>query len=192
MTDSQTVDFLELDEATERSSGGALIPSVSQYLVFSVSKLEMAIGLAQVSEIVPYERVSSLPGMPSYIRGVTQVRGRWTPVIDLSLKFGLPLASITKRSCILVLELRLEHESLPVGIVLDGVATLLDLDAAHISPPPRFGVGVDVRYMQGLVATDRGSLPLIDFTQVFAGSDLEQIAAGAQQANNQASLTSGT
>ena len=185
MTDTDAVDFLDMEHTTDRKSEEALTPSVSQYLVFTVSTLEMAIGIAQVSEIVPYERVSSLPGMPPYIRGVTQVRERWTPVIDLALKFGLTPAAVTKRTCILVLELHVHREALPVGIVLDGVASLLDLEAARISPPPRFGVGVDVRYMHGIVATERGSLPLIDFAQVFAGSELEHIAVGALRGINE-------
>jgi len=189
MTDNQTVDFFAQDDAAQQGSDDAVQPRISQYLAFSVSGRELAIGLAQVSEIVPYERVSSVPGTPSYLRGVTEIRGRWTPVIDLALKLGLPEAPITKRSCILVLELHIQGESLPVGMVLDGVATLLDLDISQISPPPRFGGGVEVRYMQGLIATERGSLPLIDFAQVFAGAELEHIAARAITANNQASLT---
>jgi purine-binding chemotaxis protein CheW len=120
---------------------------------------------------------------------VTQVRGRWTPVIDLSLKFGLTPITITKRSCILVLELQIPGGSVPMGLVLDGVATLLELDAACLSPPPHFGAGVHVKYIQALVATERGSLPLIDLTHVFAESELEHIVAETSQANNDASLT---
>jgi chemotaxis signal transduction protein len=182
-------DIFELDETARHKSDQTLAPQLSQYLVFSVSGREMAISLAQVSEVVPYERVCNLPGTPDYLRGVTEVRGRWTPVIDLGLKLGLAATPITKRSCILVLELEIHGESLPVGMVLDGVATLLELDDTRLSPPPRFGAGVEVRYMQGLIATERGSLPLIDFAHVFAGSELEHIVAGASQANNQASLT---
>lgn len=189
MNRSEPLDFLDLDQPTQHNSDSDQAPRISQYLVFSVSARELATDLAQVSEIVPYERVSHLPGTPAYLLGVTEVRGRWTPVIDLALKLGLPASPITKRSCILVLELEVQNESLPVGMVLDGVATLLELPAAGLSPPPRFGGGVEVKYMKGLIATERGSLPLIDFAHVFAGSELEHIVAGAAQANNQASLT---
>jgi purine-binding chemotaxis protein CheW len=189
MTRSEELDFFEPDESAKHRSDRALTPRISQYLVFSVSGRELAIDLAQVSEIVPYERVSGIPGTPAYLLGVTEVRGRWTPVIDLALKLGVAATPITKRSCILVLELQVQNESLPVGMVLDGVATLLELDAAALNPPPRFGGGVEVKYMKALIATERGSLPLIDFAHVFAGSELEHIVAGATGANNQASLT---
>jgi purine-binding chemotaxis protein CheW len=183
-------DFFELDEAAQHKSDKAVAPRISQYLVFSVSGREMAISLAQVSEIVPFERVSNVPGTPPYLLGVAEVRGRWTPVIDLGLKLGLAATAISKRSCILVLELEVRGESLPLGLVLDGLATLLELDAARLSPPPRFGGGVEVKYMQGLIGTERGSLPLIDLAHVFAESELEHIVTETAQANNQTSLTS--
>jgi purine-binding chemotaxis protein CheW len=189
MTDSETADFFELEDASQRGSDHAGKPRISQYLAFSVSGRELAIDLAQVSEILPYERVNSVPGTPAYLRGVTEVRGRWTPVLDLALKLGLPEIELTKRSCILVLDLKVQGESLPLGLVLDGVATLLDLDSSQISPPPRFGSGVEVRYVRGLIGTERGSVPLIDITQVFAGEELEHLAEQANAADNQASLT---
>jgi purine-binding chemotaxis protein CheW len=183
-------DFFQLSEQAQHKSEAASAPLISQYLVFSASQRELAIGLAQVSEIIPYERVCGLPGAPTYLCGVTEVRGRWTPVIDLGLKLGLAPTSITKRSCVLVLELEIHGDSMPVGVVLDGVATLLELEASRISPPPRLGGGVEMKYMKGLIATERGSLPLIDPAHVFEESELEHIAAEASQANNQPSLTS--
>ena len=189
MREAQAIDFLDFDQSTEQKGVQTSPSAMSQHLVFSVAGLEMTVSLEQVSEIVPYERVSSLPGMPPYIRGVTQVRERWTPVIDLSLKFGLPPAQLTNRSCILVLDLDVHGESVAVGIVLDAVATLLELDTSRISPAPRFGLGVDVKYMKGLVVTERGSMPLIDFAQIFADAELDYIAAGAAQTDNQRSLT---
>jgi purine-binding chemotaxis protein CheW len=179
MTEHEDLSFFESDGATDANADSAAVASsVAQYLVFVASKREMAIGLAQVSEIVPYEGVSPVPGTPAYVRGVAHVRGRLIPVIDLALKLGLPSEPNTKRSCILMLDLSLDEQAFPVGIVMDGVATLLDLDTSQIKPPPRFGAGVDVKYLQGLVPTERGTLPLIDFARVFASEELAQIARG--------------
>lgn len=181
MTEQEDLSFFEADGASSAAASTTSSAShLAQYLVFVASKREMAIGLAHVSEIVPYEGVSPVPGTPAYVRGVAHVRGRLIPVIDLALKLGLPPEPNTKRSCILMLDLTLDGQSFPVGIVMDGVATLLDLDNSQIKPPPRFGAGVDVRYLQGLVPTERGTLPLIDFARVFASQELAQIAAGTQ------------
>lgn len=190
MAERNDLDFFDDDAAAQSTTGSnSLMPITAQYLVFSVAKLELAIGLSHVSEITPYERVSLLPGTASYVRGVTQVRGRWTPVVDLARKFGLAPEPITKRSCILILELQINGELSPVGVVLDGVATLLDLDISHISPPPRLGLAVDAAYVTGIVATERGSLPVVDFARVFEPAELAQLASGAETAARQSSLT---
>lgn len=179
MTEREDLSFFESDGAASVAvSLSSSASSVAQYLVFVASKREMAIGLAHVSEIVPYEGVSPVPGTPAYVRGVAHVRGRLIPVIDLALKLGLPPEPNTKRSCILMLDLTLDGQAFPIGIVMDGVATLLDLDGSQIKPPPRFGAGVDVKYLQGLVPTERGTLPLIDFACVFATDELTQLARG--------------
>lgn len=154
----------------------------TQYLSFSVSAMEMAVSLAHVSEIVPYERVSNVPGTPAYVRGVVHLRGRVIPVIDLAVKLGRTPQPVGKRTCILMLELVLDEGRFPLGIVMDGVATLLDVDASQIRPAPRFGASVEVKYLEGIVPTERGMLPLIDVCKVFAGDELAEVAAVAYDA----------
>jgi purine-binding chemotaxis protein CheW len=164
-------------DATATSSGSAPRAVTQQYLLFTVSGLEMGLPLENVSEILPYEHVSDLPGKPAFIRGIVHVRGRVTPVVDLAVKLSRPALSATKRTCILMIEVDVEGESLPLGIVLDGVATLMDVDTSTIRKPPRFGMNVDVRYVDGLVQTSRGMLPLIDFARVFSGEALSDVRA---------------
>ena len=96
--------------------------AVSQYLVFFVSGMEMAVPLACISEIVQYERVSEVPGTPPYVRGVVHVRGRVIPVIDLAMKLGRPPETPGKRTCILMFELSRDGRPLHMGIVMDNVA----------------------------------------------------------------------
>jgi purine-binding chemotaxis protein CheW len=155
-------------------------PSVSQYLVFCVSNMEMAVSLACISEIVPYERVSPVPGTPPYVRGVVHVRGRVIPVVDLAQKLGRTPEPPGKRTCILMFELSRSGQSLPMGIVMDNVAKLLDVPASQISAPPRFGADVDGRLLAGLVPTERGMLPLLDVERVFGDEELAQVAAVAE------------
>lgn len=151
-----------------------------QYLVFVVAGMEMAVSLERVSEIVPYERVSAVPGTPPYVRGVVHVRDRVIPVADLAVKLQRTPEAVGKRTCILMLELMLGDERFPVGIVMDGVATLLDVDGAQIRPAPRFGASVEVKYLEGLLPTERGMLPLIDMNRVFASDELAEVALVAR------------
>jgi purine-binding chemotaxis protein CheW len=159
------------------SSASSTRALTQQYLIFSVTGLEMALPLEHVSEILPYEHVSDLPGKPEFINGVVHVRGRVTPVVDLAVKLGRPALHTTNRTCILMIEVEVDAERLPFGIVVDGVATLMDVDTSTIRKPPRLGTSVDVRYVDGLVQTPRGMLPLIDVSRMLARSELEGVRA---------------
>jgi len=159
-------------------------PRVAQYLVFTVSGMEMGVSLAHVSEIVPYERVSAVPGTPPFVRGVVHVRGRVIPVIDLAVKLQRVPEPVGKRTCILMVELQVDGRTVPLGLVMDGVATLLDVEITQIQPPPRFGTDVEVRYLEGLVAREGGMLPLLDVALVFGADELAQVARTASTATS--------
>lgn len=168
------------EEKTARASA----PDELQYLVFFVSGMEMAVPLARVSEIVPYERVSEVPGTPSYVRGVVHVRDRVIPVIDLAEKLGRAAERPGKRTCILMFELSRDGRTLPMGVVMDNVAKLLDVPTSQIAAPPRFGEQVESRLLSGLLPTERGMLPVLDVERVFGDAELAQVAAVADDGRN--------
>ncbi|MDB4975846.1 MAG: chemotaxis protein CheW [Myxococcaceae bacterium] len=163
-TDTQTATNLE--QSSERR--------MAQYLVFVVAGLEMGVSLERVSEIVPYERVSIVPGTPAYVRGVVHVRGRVIPVIDLAIKLQRSPQPATKRTCILMLELDHDGRRIPFGLVMDGVATLLDVDRSEVQAAPRFGTTAEVRFLEGLLPREAGMLPLLDVERAFADQELSQ------------------
>lgn len=185
----EDLSFFETDHDDKPEQTAEAQSATAQYLMFSVAKREMVVRLAYVSEIIPYEGLSSVPGTPAYVRGVVHVRGRVIPVIDLALKLGLQAEATGKRSSILMLEPQLAGQYLPLGIVIDGVATLLDLEVSQVKPAPRFGAGIDVRYLEGLVPTERGTLPLIDFARMFAVDELAALASSTQAATSTPPLT---
>lgn len=174
-------DDLDFDRDPVPDTSAASI-SARQYLVLSISGLELGIPLERVSEAIPYDGFSPLPGAPDHVLGLVHVRGRVVPVFDLAKPLGRRACSISKRSCVLMLELSLAGEPLHVGVVMDGVATLLEIDEQEIRSPPRLGAQALLRYLRGVVPTSRGILPLIAIETLFAEEDLHrlgEIAAGA-------------
>src|ERR1700683_105771 len=85
--------------------------STVQYLTFFTAGEEYAISIVKVSEIVEFEAVTTVPNTPSWIHGVTNLRGRVVPVVDLAVKFGLPASRISKFSCIIITEVMFEGET---------------------------------------------------------------------------------
>lgn len=166
--------FFEADAVVH--TGETVAPDILQYLAFAVSKLQLAVSLSQVSEIVPYDEVSALPGTAPYIRGVMQLRGRTSLIVDLALKLGREPAAVTKRTCILMVDIAIGHRQVSLGIITDGVPTLLDIEAASIAPAPRLDGALEREYIARLLPSDRGMLSAIDLQRVFASDELVRVS----------------
>src|ERR1700733_860250 len=113
--------------------------STVQYLTFLTAGEEYAIAIVKVREIIEYEAVTTVPNTPIWIRGVTNLRGRVIPVVDLAVKFGLPSSRISKFSCVIITEVMFQGESLTMGVLADSVRQVIVLSADEIEETPPFG-----------------------------------------------------
>src|SRR3954467_10077896 len=116
---------------------------------------EYAVDILRVKEIIEYNSLTRVPGMPATVRGVINLRGRVVPVVDLALRFGLPESVITARSSIVMVELAGVDGDVVIGIITDSVSEVLDLDAEQIQGTPSFGTAVGADFLNGMA--DRGS-----------------------------------
>src|SRR5436190_9375253 len=112
--------------------------SRTQYLSFVLAGEEYAVDILRVKEIIEYNSLMRVPGMPESVRGVINLRGRVVPVVDLARRFGLPESVITPRSSIVIVEIGSAEGDVVIGVITDSVSTVLDLDADRIQLPPSF------------------------------------------------------
>jgi purine-binding chemotaxis protein CheW len=148
-----------------------------QYLCFNLAGEECAIGILRVREIIEYATVTRVPSVPPWVRGVMNLRGGVVPVLDLTVKFGLPESPVTKRTCIVVVEVALDGEPAVMGVVVDAVSQVLELSPSDIVPPPAFGTSVRVDYLLGLGKLgDRFAL-LLDIDRVLSAAELLKAAS---------------
>ncbi len=146
-----------------------------QYLSFTLGEGDYAVGILQVKEILQYETVTKVPGVPASVRGVINLRGAVVPVIDLAVKFGQAAMPVTKRTCVLIVEASLEGERTVMGVLADAVKEVLELGAKDIEPPPTFGTAIKVEYVTGMAKVAKGFVLLLDLDRVL--SVAEQAAA---------------
>jgi purine-binding chemotaxis protein CheW len=144
----------------------------TQYLGFEVAGEEYAIGILRVREILEFDTVTRVPATPASIRGVINLRGRVVPVIDLAVKLGLDESPITRRTCIVVVEVDLGGERAVMGILADAVSQVVDLPAGEIEPPPPFGPRVRVDCLLGMGRAGKKFVLLLDIDKVIAAEDL--------------------
>lgn len=149
----------------------------AQYLCFRLAGEECAIGILRVREIIEYDTVTNVPGMPPWVRGVMNLRGGVVPVIDLAVKFGLPPSPVTNRTCIVIAEVALDGEPAVMGIVVDAVSQVLELSPADIEPAPAFGTSVRVDYLLGLGKFGDRFVLLLDIDRVLSAAELLKAAS---------------
>src|SRR5579884_1099412 len=114
-----------------------MITETSQYMTFKLGAEIFAINVAQVREVLELAPITKVPTAPRYMRGVVNVRGQATPVLDLRLKFGLSERPDTVHSRIIVMELELSGEATVLGGIADSVHEVIELEPGSIDPPPR-------------------------------------------------------
>jgi purine-binding chemotaxis protein CheW len=153
--------------------------STVQYLTFLTAGEEYAINIGKVREIIEYEAVTTVPNTPAWIRGVTNLRGRVVPVVDLAVKFGLPASSISKFSCVIITEVMFQGEQLTMGVLADSVCQVVDLSADQIEATPPFGTRVKTEYLLGMGAMGKKFCLILDIDKVLSADEFLAVTESA-------------
>lgn len=144
----------------------------TQYLGFYLGGEECGIGILRVREILEYPVLTRVPTTPLWVRGVINLRGGVVPVIDLAVKFGLQDSAVTKRTCVIIVEVDIEGERTVMGVVADSVSQVIELTPSDIVAPPAFGTAVRVDYLLGLGKQGDRFVLLLDTDRVLSAAEL--------------------
>jgi purine-binding chemotaxis protein CheW len=153
----------------------AIEPTVdqSQYLSFYLAGEEYAVAVLKVKEIIEYCGVTRVPRTPQFICGVINLRGSVVPVIDLAVKFGLPESTLTKWTCIVIVEVDLEGEQTVMGIMADSVNQVIDLLPEDIEAAPSFGTPVQIDYLLGMGKAGKKFVLILDIDRVLSTNEMQ-------------------
>jgi len=151
---------LELTTNQKRPASTPL--EAAQYLTFTVGKELFGLGILAVKEIIEFQGVTSVPMMPAAVRGVINLRGAVVPVVDLSARLGRAAADVSRRSCIIIVELELDGEPQVVGALVDAVNQVLEIAPSEIEPAPSFGTKIRHEFMIGLGKVNGTFVVLLD------------------------------
>jgi len=148
--------------------------------VFHLGREEFGIRVLKVREIMGIQDITAVPQTPSHVKGVINLRGKVIPVVDLRLKFGLPEQEYTQRTCIIVVQVRGEAGPISMGVVVDGVAEVLNLAVADIENTPDFGDGTTTPYLLGMAKVKGKVKILLEIDRVLTSQDLLALNALVQ------------
>lgn len=152
---------------------------VDQYLLFKLGAELYGVPITHVTEIIEMQPITSVPDMPTFIKGVINLRGNVVPVMDLRLRFNMEEREYDDRNCIIIA--RIANTSM--GFIIDTVAEVHDIPQTEIEAPPQFEDETGrSHYIAGLGKVDDDVTILIDVKKILAGSDLAKIQEGVTEA----------
>ncbi|MBE2216086.1 MAG: purine-binding chemotaxis protein CheW [Opitutaceae bacterium] len=152
-----------------------------RYLLFSLAKESYAIEVARTREIIRLTEITPIPQLPSFVRGVINLRSKIVPIVDLRAKFGMPPEEPTERTSIVVVHVKGSGGAMVwIGFIVDDVDEVTNIGAAELEPVPDFGLQVDTGYMRAMAKTKKGVTTLLDVDHVVSG---DVVARATQMAS---------
>lgn len=146
---------------------------MGQYLTFALMGEVYALQILNAKEIINYGYLTEVPMMPEFVSGVINLRGSVVPVIDLAARFGKGNTQIAKRTSIIIVENGTSEHSQDMGIIVDAVNEVIDINQGDIEPPPSFGVGIRLDFIDGMVKRNNRFVILLNIERVLS---LEEMA----------------
>ena len=151
-----------------------------QFLTFTLGGEMFAMGILAIKEIIEYSTPTEVPMMPGSVRGVINLRGAVVPVVDLAVRFGRKSGAVTKRTCIVIVEVSLNDTRQDVGVLVDAVSEVLEISQEDIEPPPAFGTRIRTDFIQGMGKVNNRFVILLDANQVLTLDELAELTEQAE------------
>ena len=150
--------------------------SASKHLTFNLQSESYGIDVLKVREIIRLTSITTMPQMPSYVKGVINLRGKIIPVIDLRLRFGFTEGKDTDLTCIIVVQVTLpDGKQTLMGLIVDGVEEVVNLNESDIEETPDFGGKISTDYIIGMAKVKGTVKTLLNIDRVLCAEELQQI-----------------
>jgi purine-binding chemotaxis protein CheW len=150
-----------------------------KFLTFSMADEEYGIGILKIKEIIGMMPITTVPQTPEFVKGVINLRGKVIPVIDLRLRFGMEAIDYTERTCIIVVEIESTAGTVQIGVVVDAVSEVLNVNAEDVEETPTFGAKLNTDYILGMAKMEGGVKILLDIDKVLSSDELALLKKAA-------------
>ena len=147
-----------------------------QYLAFTMGGETFAMGIRSIKEIIQFEGLTEVPLMPPFLRGVINLRGSVVPVIDLLVRFGKAPVPVSRRTCVVILEVAEAGDTAVLGVVVDNVSEVLEIAENEIDPAPAFGSGIRTDFIKGVGKPGGTFVLLLDADRVLSVEEMGDLA----------------
>lgn len=143
-----------------------------QYLTFSLDEEVCALPIATVREVLELTQIARVPRTPEAMCGVINLRGHAVAVTDMRLKLGLSETVATVNTCIIIAEADMGDGPLVIGVLVDAVREVVDIETSAVEPPPLMGLDVDTSFLRGMARHGGNFVMILDLNRIFTAGDM--------------------
>jgi len=155
--------------------------SIKSYLTFRLENEVFALNVRNVVNILEMCKITRIPNMPHFVEGVINLRGEVLPVIDTRLKFGMSATEVTKSTCILVLEIHDAQNTTRMGVLVDEVKEVLEIDKDIIKLPPQITKKYNNDFIIGMIEVDDSFIMLLDIDKILTADEMVSLMNTANE-----------
>ncbi len=159
---------LATENTSNMQSGAAKSTYGGRFLTFFLSNEEYGFEILKVQEIIGFQSITPVPRAPEFIRGIVNLRGKIIPILDLRTKLGMPPVEPTSETCIIVIRVN----SIEMGILVDKVSEVVEIQGGNIEPVPHFGNGIDTNFILGLGKSQGKVKILINVEEILSTDEI--------------------
>lgn len=146
-----------------------------QALTFVVKDNIFAAPIECIKELIEVPELTIVPMMPSFLRGVMNLRGSVIPVLDLAQRFGAEATELTGRTCVVIFEMASLEGKYTLGVMVDAVHEVVDIEPEQIDHPPQFGTHIAREFLHGMIRHKQKIMLLLELKQVLSIEQLESL-----------------
>mgnify|MGYP001547191252 CR=1 FL=1 len=173
----------EHNQSSEPQSGRA---KPGKYMTFKLAGEEYGLEILKVRELIRLLEITRVPQTKPFIRGVINLRGRVIPVVDLRLKFGMSRLQETDHTVIIVVQFESAEHTVVMGILVDEVLEVVDVEASQLTQAPEFsGGGVEMGFLLGIAQFEQRVILLLDISRVLTSEETIQLNASVKSGPDQ-------
>ncbi|MBP2078874.1 chemotaxis protein CheW [Oceanobacillus polygoni] len=151
----------------------------TKYIVFKLNNQSFGVDVKQVISIERLQEITEVPRTSEFIKGVTELRGETTPVIDLKERLMLADTEITNNTRILVVSI----QAMQIGLIVDAATEVKDIEDNQIQAAPKLIAGVHETFLKGVAKIDNHLLILLDLEQIVNLSETNELQEAVMEEN---------
>jgi purine-binding chemotaxis protein CheW len=148
-----------------------------RFLTFAIDSEVFGLSISYVSEIIGMQKINDIPEVPSFVKGIINLRGKIISVIDMRLKFKKQSVDYDDRTCIIIVDIN----GITAGLIVDNVSEVINIPKSDVSPSPDYRTGFQNRYINGIGKLKDSVVLILDCDRLFREDELNVLSVSAEQ-----------